>query len=79
MKKLLATAALALPMMGAIGTGAAIAATGAPQATIETHASKPLVQKVGYYLPDGEYVCTWHPVIVGYTPWGRPIVRPSCD
>ncbi len=79
MKKLLATAALALPLMGAIGTGVAFAATVAPQATIESHASASLVQKVGFFDAYGNYVCVWHPVVVGFTPWGQPIFRNVCD
>ncbi len=79
MKKLLTTAALALPLMGAIGAGAAVAATGAPQAAIETHRPASLVQKVGFVDAYGNYVCVWHPVIVGYDFRGWPIVRQFCD
>jgi hypothetical protein len=78
MKKLLIAAVLGLLVMGTIGTGAAVAATGLPLVAVDNAGASPLLQKAGYYLPDGEYVVTCSRVIVGYTWRGRPIVRTFC-
>lgn len=81
MRKFLAGMVLALPLCAAAGTGAAIAATDYPRATVKEAAQGELtgqVLKAGYYTPWGEYVVTCHRVIVGYTWRGWPIVRTVC-
>lgn len=76
MKKLLTGAVLALPLLGSIGTGAAIAATGYPRSVVENAAT---ASQAAHVYQAGYYVTTCHWQVVGYTWRGQPVSQYFCN
>jgi hypothetical protein len=78
MMKILKAAALAFPLMGAVGAGAASAAPGNMSQTTVAAAVQGSVQSVGYWAPGAPVYVPTCRVFYGYDWYGNLIYRRVC-